>query len=83
MQVNIKPNYRSKGVDVNIPTKKQNVALSPFPIVTQNIGTSPVKLSVLKRKLFTENRILFLYHLIFLRALLIMNQVNNLSRAKF
>ncbi|KAF9410765.1 hypothetical protein HW555_010247 [Spodoptera exigua] len=48
-------NYRSKGVNVNIPTKKQNVALSPFPFVTQNIGTSPVKLSVLKRKLFTEN----------------------------
>ncbi|KAF9411551.1 hypothetical protein HW555_009699 [Spodoptera exigua] len=55
VQVNIKPNYRSKGVNVNIPTKKQNVALSPFPFVTQNIGTSPVKLSVLKRKLFTEN----------------------------
>lgn len=55
VQVNIKPKYRSKGVNVNIPSAKQNVALSPFPLSTHNIGTSPVKLSILKRKLFMEN----------------------------
>lgn len=55
VQVNIKPKYRSKGVNVNIPTEKKNVALSPFSLSSHNIGTSPIKLSVLKRKLFTDN----------------------------
>lgn len=54
VQVNIKPKYRSKGVNVNIPTEKKHIALSPFPLSSQNIGTSPIKLSGLKRKLFTD-----------------------------
>lgn len=30
VQVNIKPKYWSKGINVNIPTEKKNVALLPY-----------------------------------------------------
>ncbi|XP_035443602.2 uncharacterized protein LOC126912321 [Spodoptera frugiperda] len=54
VQINKRPNFRSKSVQVNLTTKKTNVALSPVPLPSQNIGTSPIKpaTAAVKRKLF-------------------------------
>ncbi|CAB3237613.1 unnamed protein product [Arctia plantaginis] len=57
-QVNCKVPHRSKGVNVNLTVKKNNIALSPFPIPSRNTSTSPLKSaqsSPIKRKLFTDN----------------------------
>lgn len=42
VEVNIKPKYRRKGINVNF-TMKKNVALSPLPFLCQNVRTSPLK----------------------------------------
>ncbi|CAB3259036.1 unnamed protein product [Arctia plantaginis] len=57
VQVNCKVPYRSKGVNVNLSVKKNNIALSPFSISSRNTSTSPLKSahSSIKRKLFTDN----------------------------
>ncbi|KAF9810427.1 hypothetical protein SFRURICE_019025 [Spodoptera frugiperda] len=54
VQINKRPNFRSKSVQVNLTTKKTNVALSPVPLPSQNIGTSPIKpaTAAVKRNLF-------------------------------
>lgn len=58
VQVNIKPKYRSKGNNVNFTIKKENLALSPLPILCKNAKISPVKsglTSGFKNTLFADN----------------------------
>lgn len=58
VQVHRKIYYRSKGVNVNLCTKKKNTAVSPFAILSKTTATSPLKIarmSGIKRTLFKNN----------------------------
>lgn len=57
IQVNIKNNYRSKGINVNLRAKTKDAAVSTSFISTKTTSTSPLKMvrTGTKRRLFQEN----------------------------